>query len=236
MSLPITAPADYIGYLAVSKNQFKEDKFEEYITKFEKYYLKCVLSDQAYIDVRDQSSLDQKYLDLINGVDWVDVSDNDKNKVLTGFKTMLLHFIYYHYVADNWQHTVTGTTQNYNENSKRLPDISNKQAVYNRYNYGVDLYYSELIPFITEFKKITEDITGFIDNGGGSYTIQTASTKYLVDGDAITYNNTKYTVSNLVANVSFDINTGVAGQTISGKYYHEPYYQYNLPTIGRSWL
>ena len=221
MSFPITVPADYVGYLAISKNPFKEDKFEAYIAKAEPDIIKYLLNEQAFIEIRDASVLPERYDDLINGTGWTDTQGDSRN--LTGLKTILLHFIYYRFVADNWQHTITGTTQNKNENSEKFPDGANKQAVYNRYNYGIDLYYDELIPFISEFMKITENITGFVDNGGGSYTIQTASTKYLADGDIINYDNVEYVVSNVVTDTSFDINTGVAGQTISGTYYYQPY-------------
>ena len=91
MSLPILTPADFTGVLAISQNSFKEEKLQEYITTYESKYLRELLSEEAYRDIRDQSPLDQKYIDLINGVDWVDDDGDQRNS--RGLKEQLKYLI-----------------------------------------------------------------------------------------------------------------------------------------------
>ena len=228
MSLPITAPTDYIGFFSISQNQFQENRLKEYITKFEEYYLKYILSDNAFTWIWARSFYGYKVSDMLDGVDW---EDNN----LTGLKEILIGLIYTRYVADNWVQSITGKVQNLNENSTKFPDVANKQVVYNRYNSSIDMYYNELVPFINEYSKIKELIAGFTDDGGGTYTILTASTKYLYNGDTVLIGNADYEVSNLVPDTSFEINAGVVGYSFSGQYSYKPF-NFNLKILKRTWL
>lgn len=234
MSLPITTPADYTGYVGISSNQFKEENLENYIATYEQRYLLELLNAQAYNDISTQSPLDQKYLDLINGVEWIDC-DGDKRYNL-GLKEVLLRFIYYHFVSDNFINSDTGMVRNKNENSDYVGDTYNRQMCNQKYNDGISIYEDYVVPFINQFYRISEPVTGYVDNGGGDYTILAASTKYLVNGDTISLNNNTYVVSNLVSDTSFDIVASGPGLVFSGDFTYEPYEDYNLCKIRRTWL
>jgi len=234
MSLPILTPSDFTGPLRISQNQFADDRLALYITEWESYYLRCLLNDEAYNEILAQSPLEEKYTDLINGATWTD-SDGDI-RVSTGLINVLKHFVYYRYMADNWLNTPVGITQNKNENSTRATDGMNAAIIKNKHNRGVDIWLNEVLPFISEYQDLRQDITGFTDDGGGLYTILTASTKYLADGDIVSISNDDYTVANLVTDTSFEITASGAGLTFSGYFIYEPYKDYNLPILQTAWL
>ena len=235
MSLPILTAQDFTGVLSLSLGQLSATKYDEYISYWEKFYIKDLFSGKAYIEIRDLSPLSQKYIDLINGCDWYD-SGNDEYHTLTGFKEILRHWIYYRISADNFQPTPVGKRQNKNENSINVSDGANREIIYQKYNHGIELYIGELVPFINEFAILTKEIDGYIDLGGGLYEIESSDTKYLVNGDNVSINNVLYEVSNVVNDTTFQIDAGEAGLTFSGNYTYEPYKDFNLTYISRPWL
>lgn len=233
--LPILTPADFVGPYKISNNQFTEDILEQYITDYEQYYIKKLFSDQAYIDISTQDPLQQKYLDLINGVTWFD-STADENKVLQGFKKMLVRLVFYHWKADNFQESPVGSTQNLNENSTRVSDGANRANINRIYNQAIEIYCNELIQFIIEYDSIQEPILSFVDEGAGLYTINVSETTYLADGNIVSIGGVEYTVSNVTADTSFQINTGTPGESFTGNVYYEPFKDFNLPKLSTAWL
>lgn len=220
MALPITIPADYKGKIRVSTS--KGTQFDEYITEYERKYLKMLLNVECYNDIKDTDPLAQKYLDLINGVQYT--NDNGDLVDFEGLKKILLRFIYSEYVSDNFQTSIGGNVSSINENSTVLKG-GNTVIVAQRYNEAVDRLCG-LYEFLCEY----EDMSQLIDNVvlvGTTYTLSVSSTKYLYNGDTITLLGVDYTVSNLVEDVSFDIES-VAPIVFMGNdihYTYKPFYE-----------
>jgi len=215
--LPILKPEDFTGVLQIADalGDITEDRFAEYITKYEEIYLRKVLGVKGYIDIRDQVTLDPKYTDFIDGVDYTDI-DGDL-AINKGFKSVLGQYIYYHYVAENWVNTQTGNASNINANTDSVSDGVNRQIVFNEYNYGIDIYNKDVWPFLDNYKEISNTIDSSVDNGGGSYTINLTDTTYLVDGDTVTINGIEYIVSSVVVNTSFDISGAALSLDFAGE-------------------
>lgn len=99
---------------------------------------------------------------------------------------------------------------------------------------GVKIYKNSIRPFIEYYSNVSEPIVGFSDNGGGQYTIQVGSTKYLSDGDDVRINNATYAVTGVIEDVSFEITASGAGLTFTGNASYQPYQDFNLPELSRS--
>lgn len=233
MSLPITVPTDFKGYIDISQNIFTAENVEIYIDQFEPKTIKEVFSDLALIEIETLSPLPEKYDHLINGTTYV--NEDGVKKKYVGFKEVLKLWMYYHINADNWYQVVGGSAQNHFENSDRVPDGVNKQVIYDRYNKGIEIYECETLPFISEYKELTKDITNFGILAPGSFKILSPDTKYLINGDIVTISNVEYEVSNVVDNVSFEISAPI-GTQFEGTYSYDPFKDYNLPKIEQAWL
>ena len=143
MSLPITVKADYKGKVRISTQ--KGSQLEEYITEYEREYLTKLINVEVYNDIKDTADpLPQKYLDLINGVQYTD--DNGDLIDYKGAKDMLLRFIYAEYNADNFQTSIGGNVRSVNENSTVL-NAENYVIVKQRYNEGGLIYMRIYISF-----------------------------------------------------------------------------------------
>jgi len=224
MALPITVKADYKGRLRISTS--KGSQLEEYITEYEHYYLKTLINVEVYNDVKALNPLSQKYLDLINGVQYTNSFGNLVD--FEGFKQVLLRLIYARYNSDNFQTSIGGNVRSVNENSDVLT-AGNTVIIGQRYNEAVNRYKDGVWSFLDEHKdlELTVDSSSEVAT---LYTLGVSSTKYLSDGDTITILGTDYTISNLVADTSFDITdtTGkdFTGETIKYKPFYEVCYKY----------
>ena len=101
-------------------------------------------------------------------------------------------------------------------------NATNAQHTANKYNRAMSAVNDELKPFIDNYTDYQGTIDSFVDNGGGSYTINSSDTIYLADGDTVSINSVEYTVSNLIDNTSFDI-SGEAGLSFFGFYVYNPF-------------
>lgn len=233
MSLPILVNTDFTnGPFRVSQNADVTTQLNAYISEFERHYILILLNAAMYAEIRDNSPIHSKYTDLINGAEWTD-SDGD-TYTFRGLKHALKYFVYYHYVGDNFNSTPVGNVRNLPETAQQVTEGQNTQIAFNRFNTGVD-YYNECKEFVDYYERIDEDIVSAVESPAGTYTVTVASTKYLEDGDTITYNNTEYTVSSVVTDTSFVI-TGAAGLTIEGSFYYEPFKDANKDIILSAWL
>jgi hypothetical protein len=232
MALPITTAADYTGFMRVSTS--KSSQLDEYITEFERKYLREIVGDEAYNDILTQNPLDTKYTDLIDGVNYTD--ENGDFVAYQGLKRALIRFVYAHFVTDNFQTSIGGNVRSVNENSSTL-ELSNTQIVYKRFNDAVTIYCNEVLKFLWEHDELSEEIITSVQ-GVGIYTFTVASTKYLADGDTITVLGKDYTVSNLIADTSFEItesDTIVFGG-LGIEYTYKPFYEINSVNYNTAWL
>ncbi|MDX5586503.1 MAG: hypothetical protein QNK20_16575 [Aureibaculum sp.] len=234
--LPILTPSDFIGVYAITQNDFKETDIQDYINTLEEQYIRQLLSDEAYHDISTQNPLSQKYIDLIDGVNWVD--DCDVKRINKGLKEVLKYFIYYHYVGDNFAQTVTGNnSMPSSENAVHLANGKNTQIANNRYNRGLDLYTCDIAPFVVENDYKSTTVVNSIDNTG-TYTLTCEDITYMQDGDEVTVNNTVYTASNVDTGLkTFDITEATVGLIFNdAKVNYEPFEDYNLPNLKKEWL
>lgn len=237
MSLPILTPSDFVGvvFIADAKDTtYGASTIQEYIDEFEPIYLRMILGDKHFSEIRDQSPLDQKYIDLIDGNDYTDVDDEFRTSL--GLKEVLKNLIYTEYVKENWLNTLSGNTRSINANSKAVTPAANKQIVYSRYNYGTLVYNNDVLPFLENYQDIAEDIVSSVDNGGGSYTINVISTLYLVDGDTVRIDGIDYVITNLVADTSFDISGAVLGLDFAGNEAEYKPFDTVFFNFGQAWI
>jgi hypothetical protein len=226
MSLPITTKTDYKGRIRISTS--KGTQLDEYITEYERYYLTKLINVEVYNDIKDTDPLPQKYLDLINGVQYTD--DNGDLIDYRGFKELLLRFIYAKYTADNFQTSVGGNVRSVNENSDVLTAGTQVIAA-QRYNEGVD-FYEGVYKFLKEHEELEQLVTS--RTGTGIVTIGVDSTKYINAGSIVTIRGYDYTVISVVTDTSFDVDE--SAQTIpnldpTDTVTYNPFYEFKYKYI-----
>lgn len=224
MALLTISISDFTGYYNLSQSTFQQSDFGEFITRYNKQYMRYILGDEATDYIENEGSLPQKYIDLLNGVVYSNtvLKSDPINKIYGGLKDVLKGFIYYEYIRNYYIHTPTGMVKNNPDNSVNANGIQNLARANDRYNDSIAKVNEELYLFLCNYEELTKSITGFVDNGGGSYTIQLTDTTYLNDGDTVLINGVEYIVSSLVTNTSFNI-TGNTGLTFSGDFEHYPF-------------
>jgi hypothetical protein len=221
MALPITTKEDYIGHLQVSTS--KSTNLDFYIADLEPEYLKLLTNNNVYSDINSiVGTLPQKYLDLINGVEYTD--SNSDLQIFQGIKPLLLRFIYAKYNQDNFQTSIGGNVRSSNENSTVLT-AENTSIVIQRYNEAVSLYRDEVVCFLEEYEILNPSITQ-TGTTAGVTTVSVASTKYLSDGDTVTINNVDYVVSDVVTDVSFDVIAASFVVNAGDKLTYKPFFEF----------
>ena len=221
MALPVISSSDFVGWLKISADTFQAAKLQRYIDRFYISYLRKILGYQASKEIIDNDPLFDKWVDVLNGVYYYNISC-DGYMQTTPLLDIIKGLIYFEFVRDNFISTNTGLVKNTNENSTNLTGVESNYAALNRFNDAVAGVNDLLLPFFDNYQDYTVAITGFVDNGGDSYTIQTASTLYLIDGDTVKIDDTEYTVSNVITDTSFDITSTVA-TSFDGDYIHSPF-------------
>lgn len=233
MSLPILLNTDFAnGATRISQNADTTTQLRDYISTFENRYIKSILNDLMFSEIRDNGPIHSKYTALINGVDWTD-SDGDFH-VLEGLKSAMKGFIYYHFVGDNFNSTPVGNVRSLPEISQQVTTGQNTQICNDRFNEGIRIY-EQCLDFVSYYDKIYEDIDSSVESPAGTFTIACGSTLYLEDGDTVTISGVDYVVSSLIVDTSFVI-TATAGTVFSGQFFYEPFKEANLYTISRNWL
>lgn len=217
MPLPSLNISDFQGSLLVN---WQTQRFSQYINEFYDTYVRECIGDEAYaLIVADTTGL-QKWTDLLEGVIYTNPI-TQKVAINDGVLKAVKHFIFANFVRDDFVPTNAGKTRPLFENSERQPSAENYRLTQSRYNNGV-LVQKTALSFVNAYRNFTNSITGFVDNGGNSYTIQVESTLYLYDGDKVKINGTEYIVSSVIENVSFDIvSTDVS--VFEGVYIHQPF-------------
>lgn len=226
MSLPTITIDDFTGQFKISDNVYNANDLDDYISASMERYLREILGDEAYILIRDNVSLDDKYQDLVDGVIYQNTEINSSRDVTqewVGLTDVLVPLIYFDFVRDNFVNTPGGNQQNRNENSDRVSNIYNATISQGRYNEGVARS-SGLTLFLENYNELIKSIDSFTYLGGEVYQIDVSSTFYLNDGDIINYQGTEYTVSSLVTDTSFEV-SGPAGLAFIGSFSHKPFFK-----------
>jgi hypothetical protein len=198
MALPITIPADYKGNVRISTS--KGTQFNDYVTEYEEYFIKLLLGDEIYRDIKDAVTLPQKYIDLIDGLQYT--NDNGKFVDYVGFKRVLLGLVYAKYNSDNFQTSIGGNVVSLNENSSLLTS-GNMVVIAKRYNSSILEYRYGVWHFLNEYKDMSQVVTNRA--GIGTVVIDVSSTKYINVGSIVTIVGNDYTVLSVVEDVSFTV-------------------------------
>lgn len=226
MALPSITASDFGGFFKISQAQLYQSELTSFISEFYAKFVREVIGDKAYSEVNSQGTLSQKWLDLFNGVGYVNV-EQDKFLLHNGLRRVAIGNIYFYWVRESGAYnTPTGTVQNKNGNSENMGGYLTAQSRYNTVMYEL---IEQVYPFILNYEKLSGVITSSVDLGGGNYTINISDTTYLYDSDIVNIEGAEYQVSNVVANTSFDI-VASAGLDFAGKaYFYEPYKDFPLP-------
>ena len=220
MALPVITVDNFSGWVKIVANQFKEQDLEEYITLFREQYLRQIVGDAAYSDISTQ--VRQKWDDLLNGVNYVDV--DGKRKYHNGFVKSLIRFIYFEFIRDNFTSTQPGKVKGRSENSDRSTELETSNVAVSRYNHGVILINDSTGPFLEANKEFKEGVTSSTDNADNTYTLAIPNTKYLEAGDTLTVNDVEYTAISVTANTNVVIDAGQTGLDFTGDFViWEPY-------------
>jgi hypothetical protein len=236
MALPSITFADFQnGLFRISQAQVLRPDLEAFIAEKYAPFVREVIGDPAYIEIKNETPLmKDKWLDLFNGVDYFN-TDADAMRTHRGLKRVVLGVIYFFWVRDSGVlNTPTGNERNKNGNS------DSKWGGYfarDRYNTVIQELQNEVYPFIENYKLVGDFVDSSIDLGGNAYTINVPDTKYLYDNDLVKINGIEYTVSNVIADTSFDIVASATGLDFADSLYnYEPYKDFPLPCINASVL
>jgi len=216
MALPTLTRASFQGSLLVN---WQTERFEQYITEMYALIVRDCIGDEAYIDANLTTA--DKWTDLFAGGAYYHVV-LEKQQFNDGLTSAVKYFLWSAFNSDFFVPTNSaGLKKPNSENSDRLSNNSNARVVQSRYNSGV-LVMQNLLMYVENYIDFSQAIDSFVDNGGGSYTINTTATLYLADGDTVKIDGTEYEVSNVVASTSFDI-TSTSATSFTGVYLSNPY-------------
>lgn len=203
MALPAITAAEFIGYLRISTNQFTQEKLQNYIDDLYPEMVRKVLGDAALHDIEnDPDPLADKWTAIFNG--YVYENKDGYNIGLIPFKKMVIDMIYFEYQRDDFQATIAGNVKSAQENSDALTRDQNNGRAKLRYNRASRNINCSLYPFLEHFNVLDADITG-ITNVGTTYTVEVDYTEFLEVGDTVSIDRVGYTVTAVVTNTSFDV-------------------------------
>lgn len=233
MALPVISPDNFTGWTEIVANSFKEEKLQEYIDLFSEKYLRQIVGAAVYADISSQTR--QKWVDLLDGIDYVDADGKRKHHV--GLVKSLIYFIYFEFVRDNFTSTQTGQVKGDAENSVRAAPLEVAEIARSRFNLGASLVNESTPPFLEANQEFDEEVTGSIDEGDNTYTLSVAITKYIEAGDSVNINGTDYTVTVVVEDTALVIDAGETGLDFTGlQVTWEPFEDLEFCAIGISGL
>ena len=213
--------SDFIGVYKISTDNFSE--FQNYIDQYEQMYIRAIVGDENASNMTVLGSLDQKYLDLWNGVNYTGFSD--QFTINSGLKKALMGFIYFHYISDNFTNTNVGNVINSNENSSNTENTVNGQIATNRFNSSVTQVRNDINNFLSFYNTIESISTGYAILSPTSYKILIPSTKYLQANSVITINDIEYTVTSIDDNVSVNFIAPAGSDFTGATVIWYPFYQ-----------
>lgn len=211
MALPIINIDNFVGWVKIVANQFKEEDLDQYVLLFREQYLRQIVGDAAYVDI--ESQVRQKWTDLLEGVDYVD--EEGVRKHHQGLVKALTAFIYFEFVRDNFTATQVGRVKGKSENSERANDLEVLNVSRSRFNQGAFSLLGTPC-FLEANEEFQEEVTVSVDNLDNTYTLSIAGTKYLEAGDVVNINEQEYPTISVTQDVSIVIDVGQTGLDFTG--------------------
>ncbi len=145
VKLPLLTHSDFVGDTDLELNTYKKEQLITLIDIYEKKYIRELLNDKAYIDLK--AGIDSPvYEVLINGgVYQVD----GKDVLCDGFKEALRYWIYYHYKATFYEDNYVNKNDNSIINSDNFFMICK-----NAWDRGVEKY-KNVVEYILSQQETT---------------------------------------------------------------------------------
>lgn len=227
MALPIIDNTDFKGWLKISINGLnREERLNEYIDLFYPKYLRQIIGDAAYLDAEQNDYI--KYNDLLNGNSYINTEG--QRLINDGVLNAVKSCIYVEYQRDNFDNAGTGKVKPNASLSTPMNGTELSLINISRWNDGNRQLKYSVKKFLDNYSKIIGDIQN-VNNVGTTYTIFTDSTLYLDDGNNVLINGLEYEVSNVIANVSFDIIADL-GTVFPSTYSYKPFDLVELCGVG----
>lgn len=207
--MAITQTTDFVGEVNISQNRFSDGDLNNFIQLTEEKILKELLGDDLYLKFEADNfgmgaMAREQDKELLNGLVYPDPL-NGFNVDYIGIKRMLRLFCYYEFIKEQkYQNTIIGTVEGSSRNAINSAQGVVIEVAEERQRQGVDLY-DKAQKFIHDNNKKSYPTTSIVDQGGNVYLVSLSTTKYILDGDEVTINAKKYTVSNLIDDTSFEI-------------------------------
>ena len=193
---------------SITVNIEQGQALQDYVDTCESTSLRDLLGDRLYnaliadLDVNNDPQ-SEKWIDFVNGVTYTPVDDLDLDVIYLGIIEMLKGFCYFDYSRDNQtRHTGIGVRKLRGENSEQPGQGQMPMVLISKYNRAIDLYHAAQC-FLFEYESRTVEAQSYSEVAG-TYTFNTTDTKYLQVGDVVTIESEEYTVTAVVAGVSFD--------------------------------
>jgi len=202
---------DMIGILGLSISNAVLADFDSISLMVQNEVTKQILGDNLYnefttdFEAGSGTPTEQKNLDLLNGVTYLDTVnfDYDKNLNSDGLKECWKYFVYYEWLNQApFVSNFIGKSTHNTTNSTPLDRQSLNVETQNRYNIGTDKY-ETTYNFLDYYKDYEVDFTN-ISEVAGTYTVLLPDTTYLKVGDTVTIDSNDYTVTVLTADTSFE--------------------------------
>lgn len=213
MALPVIDIDNFIGWVKIIANQFKEEDLDQYIIIFREQYLRTLVGDIAYADIESQTR--QKWDDLLNGTAYIDAQGD--RRYHQGLVESLVYFIYFEFVRDNFTATQVGRVKGKSENSERANDLEILNVSRSRFNKGTSLI-KDTLCFLEANKLFSEEITASADNNDNTYTLGVGNTTYIENGDLLSIGEGAHLVLSKVPDVSITIDTDQVGLDFIGAF------------------
>lgn len=208
--MAITSVSDFTGEVNIAQNKFTSSDLTAIITRVEYDVLVSLFGYTLYKAFSDDNfgqdaGSEQRYKDLLNGVDYTDPNEPNYLIRYEGIKRMLRYFIYSEYLKHQYSYnTIIGQVKGNSANSENMTgQYVNETCEYFR-NLAIELY-KMVKKFIEDTSESEETATSIIDQTGDVYLVSLSDTSNIYDGDKVTIGGQEYTVSNLIANTSFEI-------------------------------
>ena len=202
--------ADMIGILGLSISNAELEDFNSISLMVQNEVTRSLLGDDLYndfttdFDAGSGTPTEQKNLDLLNGVTYVDEVnyDYDKSIISDGIKECWKYFIYYEWLNQApFVSNFIGKSTHNTTNSTPLDRQSLNVETQNRYNIGTEKY-ETTYNFLDYYKDYEVDYTSITDIAG-TYLVTLPDTTYLKIGDTVTIDSNDYTVTAISDDVSF---------------------------------
>jgi len=229
--------ADMIGIRSLSISNAELEDFNSISLMVQNEVTGQLLGDNLYnefttdFDAGSGVPSEQKNIDLLNGVTYVDTInyDYDKSIISDGIKEAWKYFIYYEWLNQApFVSNFIGKSTHSTTNSTPLDRQSLNVETQNRYNIGTEKY-ETTYNFLDYYKDYEVDFTN-ISEVAGTYTVLLPDTTYLKVNDTITIDSIDYTCTALVSDTSLTFVAATGLTFITDYVSWTPFYKVALNT------